>query len=208
MLYCNQTISKKRNKNGKMYHIKDDERAIHSAELLYDGLAKLMQEMPFDDIKVTDLVVASHVGRTTFYRHFDAIEDILRWRSDQTYDDMLQYVITYVQKHGNPARVMLLKPVLEYFHLHSEIIELLIQAKRLDIAMTSLNRAVMPYIAPALPYLAVDEVYIDYDMTIRIAIITNILVKWIATGKQQPPDELAETLSSRIKNMVTLDQLI
>jgi AcrR family transcriptional regulator len=191
-----------------MYHIKDDERAIHSAELLYDGLVKLMQEMPFDDIKVTDLVVTAHVGRTTFYRHFDAIEDILRWRSDQTYADMIQYVIAYVQKHGNPAGMMLLKPVLEYFYLHSEIIELLIQAKRVDIAMASLNRAVMPYIAPALTSLANDEAHLDYDMTIRIGMITNILVKWIATRKQPPPDELADTLSRRIKNMVTLDQLI
>jgi AcrR family transcriptional regulator len=191
-----------------MYHIKDDERAIHSAELLYDGLVKLIGEMPFDAIKITDLVVASHVGRTTFYRHFDAIEDILRWRSDQTYDDMIQYVIAYVQKHGNPARVMLLKPVLQYFYVHSEIIALLLQARRLDIAMASLNRAVIPYIVPALTYLANDEAYLDYDITIRIGIITNILVKWIATGKQQPPDELADTLSRRIKNMVTLDQLI
>ncbi|MFZ4827716.1 MAG: TetR/AcrR family transcriptional regulator [Phototrophicaceae bacterium] len=191
-----------------MYHIKDDQRAIYSAELLYDGLVKLMREMPFDSIKVTELVVASQVGRTTFYRHFDTIEDILRWRSDQTYDEMIQYVIAYVQKHGNPARVMLLKPVLEYFYLNSEIIELLIQVNRLDIAMASLNRAVTPHITPSLTYLANDEAYLDYDMTIRIAIVTNILVKWIATGKQQSPDELADTLSRRIKNMITLDQLI
>lgn len=191
-----------------MYRIKNDQRALQSAEMLYDGLVKLMQEMPFDAIKVTDLVIASHVGRTTFYRHFDAIDDILRWRSDQTYDDMIQYVIEYVQNHGNPARVMLLKPVLQYFYLHSEIIELLIQANRLDIAMASLNRAVMPHIAPALASLANDEAFLDYDMTIRIGIITNILVKWIADGKQPPPDELAGTLSRRIKNMITLDQLV
>lgn len=191
-----------------MYRIKNDQRALQSAEMLYDGLVKLMQEMPFAAIKVTDLVVASHVGRTTFYRHFDAIDDILRWRSDQTYDDMILYVIEYVQNHGNPARVMLLKPVLQYFNWHSDIIELLIQANRLDIAMASLNRAVMPYIAPALNSLAHEEAFLDYDMTIRIGIITNILVKWIADGKQPPPDELAGTLSRRIKNMITLDQLV
>jgi AcrR family transcriptional regulator len=191
-----------------MYRIKNDQRTIHSAELLYDGLVKLMRTMPLADIKITDLVEVSDVGRTTFYRHFDEIEDILQWRSDQTYDDMIQYVIAYVQKHGNAARAMLLKPVLQYFYFHSEIIELLIQAKRVDIAMASLSRAVMPYIAPALTFIANDESYFDYDLTIRIGIITNILVKWISTHKRQPPDELADTLSSRIKNMVTLDQLL
>lgn len=191
-----------------MYHIKDDQRAIRSAEMLYDGLIKLMQEMPFNAIKIKDLVEVSHVGRTTFYRHFDEIEDILRLRSDQVFDDMIQYVIAYIQENGNESRVMLLKPVLRYFYLHSKIIELLLQADRLDIAMSSFHRAVMPYKLRALHYLGIDETYVEYNITIRIGIIMNILVQWIETGKQEPPDELADTLSVMIKDMVTLDQLL
>ena len=191
-----------------MYHIKNDQRSIRSAEMLYDGLAILIQEMPFTTIKVKDLVEASHVGRTTFYRNFDEIEDILRLRSDKVFEDMIQYLIAYVQKYGNESGVMLLKPVLRYFYLHSEIIELLIQANRVDIAMASLHRAVAPYTARALTYLGIDEAYIEYNVTIRIGIVTNILVQWIETGKREPPDELADTLSEMMKNMVTLDQLL
>ena len=149
-----------------MYHIKNDQRSIRSTELLYDGLAKLMEEMSFNTIKVKDLVEASHVGRTTFYRNFDAIEDILRLRSDQVFEDMMQYLIAYVQKYGNESGLMLLKPVLRYFYLHSEIIELLMQANRLDIAMASFHRAVLPYKARTLTYLEIDEAYIDYNITI------------------------------------------
>ena len=36
-----------------MYHIKDDQRSIRSAEMLYEGLAKLMREQPFLSITVT-----------------------------------------------------------------------------------------------------------------------------------------------------------
>lgn len=191
-----------------MYHIKNDQRSIRSAEMLYEGLSRLIQEMPFGSIKVNDLVEASNVGRTTFYRNFDTIEDILRLRSDQVFDEMIQYVIEYIEKYGNESRMMLLKPVLRYFYLHSEIIELLLQADRLDIAMQSFHRAVEPFEEPARAYLGIHENYVDYNITIRIGIVTNILVKWIETGKKGPPDEIADTLSSMIKQMVTLDQLL
>ena len=191
-----------------MYHIKDDKRSVRSAEMLYDGLKKLLQKMPFDKIKVKDLVEVSHVGRTTFYRNFDAIEDVLRLRSDEVFDEMIQYVIAYIQEHGNESRVMLLKPILRYFDLYSEVIELLLLADRLDIAMASFHRAVEPYKLRAIAYLEIDATYIDYNVTIRIGIIMNIIVQWIESGKQEPPNELADILSEMIKNMVTLDQLL
>lgn len=191
-----------------MYHIKDDPRSMRSAEMLYDGLKKLMLEMPFDSIKVKDLVEVSCVGRTTFYRNFDEIEDVLRFRSDQVFNEMIQFIVVYVQENGNESRVMLLKPVLRYFYSHSEIIELLMQADRLDIAMASFYRAVVPYKVRALTYLGIDEIYVEYNVMIRLGIVTNILVQWIETGKQELPDELADNLSTMIKNMVTLDQLL
>lgn len=207
-IHC-QTIEKKRNKIRKMYHIKDDPRAIRSADMLFEGLATLMQEMPFADIKITDLVEASRVGRTTFYRHFDEIEDILRLRSDQTFDEMMQHIIAFVREHGNESRMILLKPVLRYFDSHSEIIDLLLQADRLDIAMASFHRAIAPYKERAQAYYdGVDPAYIDYGTTIRVGIVTNIVVRWIETGKQEPPDDLAEALNMMLKDMVTLDQLL
>ncbi|MFZ4815142.1 MAG: TetR/AcrR family transcriptional regulator [Phototrophicaceae bacterium] len=204
-----QTILKKRNKTQKMYHIKHDQRAIRSAEMLYRGLAKLMQTLPFDAIKVSDLVEASHVGRTTFYRNFDTVEDVLRLRSDQVFDDMIQAVIVYIREHGNEPRTLLLKPVLCYFDEQSEIIELLLQANRLDIAMASFQQATVPFREQILDYYPeINVAYIDYGITIRLGLITNILVQWIGAGKQQPPDELADIMSDMIKNMVTLDQLL
>lgn len=56
MLYCNQIISKKRNTNGKMYRIKNDQRSVRSAGMFCDRLANLMQEMPVHAITVKDLV--------------------------------------------------------------------------------------------------------------------------------------------------------
>ena len=187
-----------------MYHIKNDQRANRSRQLLYDALANLMRENPFNTITVTDLVETANVGRTTFYRNFDEIEDILRMRCDQTFDELMTYFKEYRQLHTNETEIVLLKPLLRFFYLHSEIIELLLMAKRIDIIQDSF-RTGMVLIADRQ---GVSAQYVDYSIAIRIGIMTNILIQWIETGKQQAPDDLANTLGSMISNMVTLDQLL
>lgn len=191
-----------------MYHIKDDQRSFRSAEMLYDGLRKLMQVMPFSAIKVKDLVDAANVGRTTFYRNFDEIEDILRLRCDQVFDGLIVYLIAYTQKYGDESPTALLKPLLRYFYLHSDIIELLMIAKRLDIAQASFYRVAEPFKLHAKTLFDVEDEYIDYGLTIRIGFATSILVHWIETGKKQAPDELADRLGAMLANMVTLNQLL
>ncbi|MEO0564951.1 MAG: TetR/AcrR family transcriptional regulator C-terminal domain-containing protein, partial [Chloroflexota bacterium] len=176
--------------------------------LLEDLIAPQSQDI-LDGIEVTVERCASNMRGLHQILDFDGIEDVLRLRSDEVFEEMIQQIITYVEEHGNPARVMLLKPVLRYFYTNSEIIELLIQADRLDIAMASFHQAVLPFRANTTTYYPnVDEDYIDFGITIRLGMVTNILVRWIKTGKQQPPDELAETLVAMIHDMVTLDQLL
>ena len=63
-----------------MYRIKQDQRTIRSSQLIYRALAQLMREKSFAKISVTNIVEKAQVGRTTFYRIFDEIEDVLNLR--------------------------------------------------------------------------------------------------------------------------------
>lgn len=60
-----------------MYHIKNDKRAQASTELICAGLLACMKEKPFARITITDVQRASTVSRSTFYRNFDCLEDVL-----------------------------------------------------------------------------------------------------------------------------------
>ncbi len=177
-----------------MYHIKNDQRSIRSSEMLYEGLARLMREKDFEDITVTNLVEAANVGRTTFYRNFDEIEDILHMRNDQVFDGLMKYISDYKKSNGFDRRSELLKPILRYFYLNSEIIELLIITHRIDIFNQSFRRLVEPF----KPILAlkndVGEDYIEYLIAINTGVVTNILTHWIKSGKKQAPDDLADNI--------------
>jgi len=190
-----------------MYHIKNDQRSIRSGQLLYEALATLMQEKPFHSITVTDLVKTAQVGRTTYYRNFDEMEDILWLRCDQTFDAFLAYVKTYMQQQPTESRTALLKPLLRFFYQNSEIIELLIRANRLDIIQGSFWARLQPFREQIAVLHGVAEIYADYSLAIRIGVMTNILVHWTKTGKQQAPDQLAETLEVMMNQMITLEQM-
>ena len=123
-----------------MYHIKQDQRSLRSAETIYNALDQLIRRQSFESIKVSELVEEAQVGRATFYRNFDLIEDVLRWKCEQVVGKLLMYVAEYRHAQPNTAVFPVLKPVLRFFYLHSGIVELLIAAERIDILQVTLQK--------------------------------------------------------------------
>jgi AcrR family transcriptional regulator len=181
-----------------MYHIKEDQRSIRSSEMLYEGLVKLMREKEFDAITVTELVEAAQVGRTTFYRNFDLIEDILWMKNDQVFKGLVRYNRQYRQSYTDESPPHILKPLLRYFYLNSEIIELLILANRMDIFQRSFRGLIEPFKSMVGSIYDIEEEYVEYLIEINAGAVTNILTYWIESGKKHPPDELADKLSPMI----------
>lgn len=191
-----------------MYHIKDDPRSIRSSEMIYDGLVKLMQGQDFDTITVTDLVEVAQVGRATFYRNFDEIEDVLRLRCDQVIEGLVEYLSDYIPADITQRRAPFLKPVLRYFAVHSEIIELLMKARRLHIIAEAFRRVFEPFRAQSAARFKLDDEYVEYGFVVRIGAVTSLLGHWIQTGKKQNPDELADKVLKMFKLMAQHEELL
>ncbi len=188
-----------------MYHIKNDQRAIRSSRMLYSALAELMREKPYSKITVTDLVEKAQLGRTTFYRNFDEIDDILRMRCDQVFDELIAYIATYRKEDYSPEIGVLLKPMLRYFYLHSDIIDLLLRSKRMDILQDAFReRAQAIQTQVAQQWQLADE-YVTYVVEIRVNVMIAIVTHWVKTGKRQAPDELADTLKAMLNSMILID---
>ncbi len=181
-----------------MYHIKDDQRAKRSAETIYTALVALMDERPFETIKVSDIVEKGDVGRSTFYRNFDLIEDVLRWRCDCAMDAFTDYLMRYAQSQPLDTLMPILKPMLRFFYLDSTIIELLIAAKRIDILQTALQTRFERRVPERAIKLDVPELHLKYGAVIRSYAAVGILTHWVATGKREAPDMLADGLRQSI----------
>ena len=191
-----------------MYHIKNDQRAQRSAKTIYTTLASLMQEMPFERIRVRDIVLRGEIGRSTFYRNFDEIEDVLRMRCDHVFDELIAYIMAHRQAAPYSGVGGLLRPMLRYFYLHSDIIDLLLRANRIDILQESFRVRSRPIQVQFAQQMQASDEYIAYLAEVRLSVMIAIVTHWVKTGKRQAPDELADNLKAMLHNMRTVDQLL
>lgn len=70
-----------------MYHIKEDKRAQASVELICGGLKRCLKEKSFESVTISDIQRVSGVSRSTFYRNFDRMEDVLALMCDRVFEE-------------------------------------------------------------------------------------------------------------------------
>jgi AcrR family transcriptional regulator len=174
-----------------MYHISKDKRCEASAEQMYEGLEKAMAIKAFDDISISDIQKYSYVARTTFYRSFDTISDILYWKCDVCFKEVLRGFAP--QEFMN--EVNLLRHYLSYWMKHSEILEQLMAINRIDIIyschMKNAEELAKEY--GAIPNM--DEVSSRYFMAVRTGLTISVLTAWLKGGKKETPDQIQNLLN-------------
>ena len=72
-----------------MYHVGTNKRSHDSAELIYYGVAICSQDKPLESVTISDVQRVTGIARTTFYRSFDNVLDVLEWKCDQYYQSFL-----------------------------------------------------------------------------------------------------------------------
>ena len=73
-----------------MYHIKNDKRCRKSAAAITSALEQLLEKKQFMDITVTDIQKTAGVGRSTFYRLFDNIDDVVTYSVDEQFKEIVK----------------------------------------------------------------------------------------------------------------------
>lgn len=176
-----------------MYHISQDKRSFESSGMIYDALTELMKEKEYSKIKVNELCERAKVGRVTFYRHYDTIDDVLRKKFD---DMLLQFKEYHVEfKQQLPDTPGLFLPLLRFFYVHPTIIQLIFLSKQLYIMKESMYDF----------FKAFDEnvncASTDYLVTIRVSVFLGILEKWSSDGMKILPDDLVRMIK---QDMMTI----
>jgi AcrR family transcriptional regulator len=96
-------------RSSKKAHAKQDRRVGRTRHRLVTTLRQLFQEKPLTAITVQDVLDNSGVSRSTFYAHFDDIEDL--FLTDM--DEFLERVATGLTGAGDKSER--LAPVREFF---------------------------------------------------------------------------------------------
>lgn len=180
-----------------MYHIKDDYRTKRSAEKIYRSLLECMKKKLFEEITVTDITRACNMARTTFYRSFDNTVDILYWKCDESFHEVLDSYRPAV--FG--GEIDLARHYFSYWVTHYEILELLMKIGRQDI-IYSCHMKNAEIINERYGLLRkISKKHPDYFMSARTGFTLGILAAWLDGGRKENAEELMQIVAEQIQTL-------
>ncbi len=158
-----------------MYHIPADERSKKSALKIYKSLRRILWTKSLNEISVTDIKNECGVSRATFYRLFDNLADVLEMQLEIFMDEYKQEAPLHKDK---------LLYFFEFFDRHTYLIATLAEQND-SVIRTVIERNLTPSSMPATP----DT---DYELSLKIGMMTSILCKWVLREKKESPLQMAE----------------
>ena len=88
---------------------KMDARVRRTRDALGDALVELMQQKPFDEVTIQDVLDRAGVGRSTFYVHFKDKDDLFMSDAEEFFEAMSLALVV----HGDKSERVF--PVMEFF---------------------------------------------------------------------------------------------
>ena len=171
-----------------MYHIKQDKRAQTSVELICTGLKQCLREKSFENITISDIQRVSGVSRSTFYRNFDRIEDVLALMCDRVFEE------AFAAGYANISEA-----VFRTWFRHADMIETIVGIDRGDMLYASLRRCAAG-LRGGLPGFG-DAALFDYLVSIIASSMMGIMVTWVERGRRESEEELKNMILQSFKAM-------
>lgn len=179
-----------------MYHISQDKRSQQSADWFFEALQRLMQQRLYESIKITDLVKEAQLGRTTFYRCFENLDDVLHYKCDQEFIKCSAYLHKVIFELGEYThQAPFLKPFLDYWYTNFSIIELLVNANKEDIIRMSFRQMIDNLHKR---YTHIEIKYYNYFVEVRVSVAIALLSEWVRTQRSISPLELVSIFEKQM----------
>ena len=143
-------------------------------------MLELLETKPLGEITISDVQRLSTVSRSTFYRNFDSLEDVLALLCDRGFDEI-------AAGSGAPVYIR----VFHYWFNNAAVLEALVRTGRADILAESLKKLLLR--SKELP--GMDEARLDYFAANTGYVMTGILATWLRRGRRESEEELADILA-------------
>ena len=190
-----------------MYHIKHDKRSQKSAVSIYNALSDCLKTKSFYDITISDIQKRSSISRSTFYRHFDHLSDVLYWRCDQCFTEVLShYQPSNTAVQGDTYHFV--RYFLNYWFIHIDILELLLAINRFDIIYDCHMNHLENFFKEHPSFLPFPSDHYDYFTGIRSGIMIGVLMACLKNKKRQSVDEILDILRVQLELIRTSDLFV
>ncbi len=89
---------------------KPDRRVRRTRKMIQNALFSLMQQMPYDKIRISQITEVADIARSTFYYHYDTKEDLLLSVADEIIDEYFKTIDEVIRgSNKSPTRLLFSK---------------------------------------------------------------------------------------------------
>ncbi len=187
-----------------MYHVKPDKRSQTSARLISEGLIDCMKRKEFSQITITDIQRASGVGRSTFYRLFDNISDVLTYICDTQFTFSIDELKTIKEFSKEDFAKEMIRSLMK----NEEVILSVTKSGRLDIMFNSarsnaltLRKLIMEQYDLNDEQLLTDS-QLDYFVASFLCTVMSCLGVWISHGRVETVDEVYNNMIKPFERII------
>ena|SRR5215204_2087574 len=183
---------------------KTDARVRRTRDALGDALIALMQEKPFDTIKVQDVLDRAQVSRSTFYAHYSDKDDLLMSDAEEFFEAMSMAL----SAHGDKSdRVF---PVQEFFTHLADVqpfYKALVKSGRAQANMELARGHFARGIERRLSELPRGRSILDGERSAiaftHAGALLSLLTWWLDRGMREPPGQMDELFHRMVWNGVS-----
>ena len=171
-----------------------------SKSKIVHALFKLLEKKRFSEITVTDIIKEAGVARATYYRNFEAKEDIIDEYLHQFREATADFPVakellpTAFSKNNLVVR-------LEYFASQKDYFLLLCKNGFFDFLLEDTNRFA-EIILGNMPSNSIER----YNIYLLSGAILNLLLQWLKNDCKESPEEIAGLVAKRMPLILELFQ--
>lgn len=177
--------------------------ALRSKNEITNSLLHLMEQYPYSEISIKQIILEAQVARKTFYRNFSDKDDVL----DAYLTNLMTEYITTLQQLNNCGIVSVLDVIFEFCTLHKSFLILLHKNHLMYLFLDKWNTFI-PSVHDqiidknSVYYQSCKDLNTDYILAFNIGAVWNTIVTWIEHDMKESPKELKQTISNYLTNMI------
>ena len=165
--------------------------SIRSKKEITDALLKLMQDHPYSEISVKQIVMETSLVRKTFYLNYTSKDDVLNSVINQV---ILDYTQALSATSDGPFTV-----IFDFCEKNKELLQLLHKNKMLYLLLLKLNEVILLFYRTMFmsnnPFAkTIGNLDPDYIIAFNIGAIWNVIFKWVDRGMVDSLDEIKNTI--------------
>jgi AcrR family transcriptional regulator len=182
---------------------KTDARVRRTRDALGDALIALMQEKPFETIKVQDVLDRARVSRSTFYSHYSDKDDLLMSDAEEFFEALSMAL----SEHGDISdRVF---PVKEFFKHLADVqpfYKALVKSgkfqENMELARGHFARGIEHRLSELPRGKSIDPKERSAIAFTHAGALLSLLTWWLDRGMREPPEQMDELFHRMVWNGV------